>query len=72
MDRHRKTLRMIMEASKKGEDLLNEFIKTNKKVVTSPEFIVFLDSEIENQDTNSAMENYLVTIKLRLLDELGR
>ena len=33
---------------------------------------MYLDSEIENQDPNSATENFLVTIKLRILEEIGR
>jgi hypothetical protein len=37
-----------------------------------PEFLLYLDSEIEGQESNSATENMLVTVKLRLLDEIGR
>ena len=33
---------------------------------------MYLDTEIEAQDVNSHMQSLLVTIKLRLLDELGR
>ena len=40
--------------------------------ISDPEFLVYLDSEIENQDTNSPMENFLVTMKLRILDEIGK
>lgn len=33
---------------------------------------MYLDTEIEAQESNSPQENMLVTVKLRLLDELGR
>ena len=38
----------------------------------SADFMIYLDTEIENQETNSQWENLLVTIKLRLLDEQGK
>lgn len=38
----------------------------------SPDFTVYLDSEIEGAERNSPSENLLVTIKLRLLDEQGK
>ena len=34
--------------------------------------MVYLDSEIENQESNTPMENLLVTLKLRVYDEIGR
>lgn len=38
----------------------------------SPDFTVYLDSEIEAADRDSPSESLLVTIKLRLLDEQGK
>ena len=34
--------------------------------------MIYLDTEIESQEVNTALQTILVTIKLRLLDELGR
>ena len=72
LTKHRSTLRKIMEAAKVNELSVDKVIKDNKKEMLSPEFLVYLDSEIENQDMNSPNENFLITIKLRLLDEIGR
>lgn len=36
------------------------------------DFSVYLDTQIENAESNSAVENMMVTIKLRLLDECGK
>jgi hypothetical protein len=38
----------------------------------APDFKVYLESEIEAAESNSAAENLLVTIQLRLLDEEGK
>lgn len=38
----------------------------------SPDFTVYLDSEIETAERDSPSESLLVTIKLRLLDEQGK
>lgn len=52
------------------------FLKYTKfpqlKQVKSPDFMVYLDSEIESQESNSPMENLLLTIKLRICSEIGR
>ena len=61
-----------MEASKKSEIAIDKVMSSSFLEVSDPEFLVYLDSEIENQDSNSPMENFLVTIKLRILDEMGR
>jgi hypothetical protein len=33
---------------------------------------MYLDTEIESQEDNTPMQNLLVTVKLRLLDEKGK
>ena len=53
-------------------DRLNEHIAVNSAQLTGADFRLYLDTEIEAQDTNSPQENMLVTVKLRLLDELGK
>ena len=40
--------------------------------MTKPEFLLYLDAEIDSQDYNSPLENMLITTKLRLLDEVGK
>ena len=40
--------------------------------MTSPDFLIFLDSEIESSEENSIVQQLLVTIKLRILDEIGK
>jgi hypothetical protein len=72
LKKNQKNLRLIFEASKVGEDEVNEQIALLGEDLRQPDFMVYLDSEIEAQDNNSAMENLLVTIKLRVLDEIGR
>lgn len=72
LSRHQGTLKKIMEASKLSEIAIDKVMAANYLEVSDPEFLVYLDSEIENQDINSPMENFLVTIKLRVLDEIGR
>lgn len=44
----------------------------NLEQLLKPDFLVYLDAEIENQDPNTPMESLLVTIKLKLLDEQGK
>ncbi len=39
--------------------------------MTSEDFLVYLDSEIENQELNSTFEQFLLAIKLRILEEIG-
>ena len=71
LQRRRETLRIILEAAKLGEDALNNVISLNYHDISDPEFLVFLDSEIDCQSINSSLEALLVTIKLRVLDEIG-
>lgn len=71
LQRRRETLRIILEAAKLGEDALNNVISLNYHDISDPEFLVFLDSEIDCQSINSSPEALLVTIKLRVLDEIG-
>eukprot|EP01041_Mallomonas_annulata_P012377 gene12377-26033_t len=77
------TLRTILEAAKISETRVDEVLFDNRAEVCSPDFMVYLDSEIESLETEGpdndpgvsssrAMERMLVTIKLRVLDEAGR
>lgn len=81
--KHQNTLRLILEAAKIGESRVDEVLFQNREEVVSPDFMVYLDSEIESIDTEAegeaayqasarAMEQMLVTVKLRVLDEVGR
>jgi hypothetical protein len=72
LSRHQSTLKKVMEAAKLSEIAVDKLMESSFLEISDPEFLVYLDSEIENQDSNSAMENFLVTIKLRMLDEIGR
>ena len=69
---NQKALRLLLEAAKGSENALDECIGANSELVTSQEFMVYLDTEIENQAENSQMENVLITLKLRILDEVGK
>jgi hypothetical protein len=69
---NQKALRKLLEAAKVSEVAVDEAIAENKEQLLKPEFLLYIDSEIENQDIDSPLENLLVTIKLRLLDEIGR
>lgn len=51
---------------------MDDHIAVNREQLTSADFRLYLDTEIEAQESNSPQENMLVTVKLRLLDELGR
>lgn len=70
--KNQKNLRLIMEAAKVNEEAVNTCVASLIDDVKSPEFMLYLDSEIDMQEKNSPMENLLTTIKLRVLDEIGK
>ena len=72
LKRRQASLRAVMEAAKKGEEELNRVMEERFSELSDAEFLVFLNSEIDNQASNPAMESFLVTIKLRILEEVGR
>ena len=50
----------------------HHYHQENRGPLTKPEFLLYLDAEIDSQDYNSPLENMLITTKLRLLDEVGK
>lgn len=72
LKKNQRGLKLLFDAMKVSEAEVNRVIEDNSKELTSPEFLVYLDSEIQAQDTNSPLEGLLVTLKLRLLEEAGR
>ena len=64
------SLRALLEAAKKGEDAVDEVVKKDVQAFTNPAFFVYLDSEIDN--STGPMNQLLTTVKLRLLDEVGK
>jgi hypothetical protein len=72
LKRRQASLRAVMEAAKQGEDALDAIINERFTELSDAEFLVYLDSEIDSQVGNVAMETFLVTIKLRILEEAGR
>ena len=71
-EKNQKALRVLLEAAKVSEQQVDLVIMDSKEQLTKPEFMLYLDAEIESHDPNSPFENILVTIKLRLLDEIGK
>ena len=69
--RNQELLRYILEAAKEGEDSLENAIKKRKNDMTSADFLVFLEAEIDNVGDQSAAGQLLSTIRLRLLEEVG-
>ena len=65
-------LRGLLEAAKVSEAQVDAAIASNTAQLMAPEFLLYLDAEIEGHAPNSPTENLLVTIKLRLLDEVGK
>ena len=65
-------LRELLAAAKTSEAAVDAAIQANTGQLTAPEFLLYLDAEIEGHAPNSPTENLLVTIKLRLLDEVGK
>ena len=72
MSTHQLSLKKLLEASRISENAINTLLSREREQFTSLEFLVFLDSEIESQEENSPAQNLLVTIKLRVLDEVGK
>ena len=66
------TLRTLLEAAKQGESELSESIKTNAGLCCKEEFLVYLDTEIESQESASTLEVLLVALRLRILEEMGQ
>jgi hypothetical protein len=64
------SLRSLLEAAKKGESAVDEIIRKDVKSYTDPAFLVYLDSEIDN--STGPMNQLLTTVKLRILDEVGK
>lgn len=71
LKKNQAAMKLLLEAMKVSEEAINEVIE-NSSVLKSPEFLVYLDSEIESHEPNGPMENLLVTVKLRLLEEMGK
>ena len=71
LKKNQAAMKTLLEAMKVSEAAVDEVIE-HSAVLKSPEFLVYLDSEIQSQERNGRMENLLVTIKLRLLEELGK
>ena len=72
LKKNQKALKLLFDAMKVSEAEVDRTIAEHANELTSPEFLLYLDSEIEAQDTNTPMEGLLVTVKLRLLEEAGR
>lgn len=70
--KNQKLLLSLLDACKRGDDELIQLINTSYDDVTSSDFLVHLDCEIENQNSNSVTENMLVTLKLLLIEEVGK
>ncbi len=68
---NQQTLRVLLEAAKEGEGMLGEVLKESKELCCREEFLVYLDTEIESQDSSSTLETLLVTLRLRILEEMG-
>jgi hypothetical protein len=72
LKRNQNLLRILLEATKVSEAKVEEIIAENREQMIGQEFMMYLDSEIESQSNNSPTENLLVTVKLRLMDEMGK
>lgn len=72
LKKNQDTLRSLLQTLKEGEQYLDKFLKNDKNNnVLTPEFMVFLQSEIDNLELNSPMESLLNTLKLRIYEEIG-
>ena len=65
-------LRTLLEAAKIDDITLAGCLTENMDRCCKEEFLVYLDSEIESQDANSPLEALLVTLRLRIIEEMGR
>jgi len=72
LKKNQNTLRLLLEAAKVSEAEVDKVLREGSSSLQSSEFLLYLDSEIETQVSDSPMENLLVTIKLRVLDEIGK
>ena len=71
--KHQNSLKILLEAAKNGVDsILSEKISEIYADISTNEFLVYLDSEIDNQSPNSKGENLLVTLKLLIIEEIGK
>lgn len=69
---NQKTLRILLEAAKVDDATLTGCLIENTERVCKEEFLIFLDSEIESQEVNSPLEALLVTLRLRIIEEMGK
>ena len=66
------SLRLILEAAKASDDAVEAIFREHTVNVTSPEFLAYLDSEIERTMDTPGLHSILVAVKLRALDEVGK
>lgn len=71
-DGNRQLMRGILDAVRVSESQVDHFFSTNLEELSKPEFLLFLDTELESCKENPSMENLLVTVKLKVLEEYGR
>lgn len=71
-DGSRQLLRGILDAVRVSESQVDHFFRTNLEELSKPEFLMFLDTELESSKVNPSMENLLITVKLKILEEYGR
>jgi hypothetical protein len=71
LKKNQDAMKSLLEAMKTSEQAVDQVFDSNE-VLKSPEFLVYLDSEIQTAEPNGPMESLLVTVKLRLLEELGK
>ena len=69
---NQQALRILLEAAKVDDRTLINCIKENINSCCKEEFLVYLDSEIESQDTNSPLEALLITLRLQIIEEMGK
>jgi hypothetical protein len=71
LKKNQDAMKSLLDAMKTSEQAVDQVMESNE-VLKSPEFLVYLDSEIQTAEPNGPMESLLVTVKLRLLEELGK
>lgn len=74
--RQQEALKKVLDAAKISEQRVDEVIREYQKDICTSDFLLYLDTEIETFDDGSpsgnSMTSMLVTIKLRILDEMGK
>lgn len=74
--RQQEALKKVLDAAKISEKKVDDVIRDNKKTICTSDFLLYLDTEIETFDdgtaSGTATTSMLVTIKLRVLDEMGK